>query len=195
VKRQSIVMCGMVACLAVVASPARAQQLQLPDMARLSAGAVDVVDVSVDQALLGLAASFMSNGTDDKEVKALMSSLKGIYVKSFTYGKDGAYDPAVLDSVRRQLSGGQWSRLVAAKSAAEGTDTSIYLWRNGDKPGGLAVLSAGPREVTLVNIVGTIDLEQLRSLQGKFGVPDLKMEDASQKTLAPKPTPAPKPKP
>ena len=38
------------------------------------------------------------------------------------------------------------------------------------------MLSASPREVTLVNIVGTIDLEQLRSLQGKFGVPDLKMD-------------------
>lgn len=187
--RQSIVICGMVAALAFVADQAPAQQLQLPEMAQLSTGAIDVVDVSVDQALLGLAASFMSNGTDDKEVKSLIASLKGIYVKSFTYGKDGAYDPAVLDSVRRQLSGGQWSRLLAAKSSAEGSDTAIYLWRNGDKPGGLAVLSASPREVTLVNIIGTIDLEQLRSLQGKFGVPDLKMDGATPKAAAPKPKP------
>ena len=57
---------------------------------------------------------------------------------------------------------------------------AIYLWRNGDKAGGLAVLSCQSREVTLVNIVGTIDLEQLRMLQGKFGVPDLKMEDAAE---------------
>jgi hypothetical protein len=188
--RHSIVIGGMVAVLAaVMAGPVRAQQLQLPDMARLSAGAVDVVDVSVDQALLGIAASFMSNGTDDKEIKSLLSSLKGIYVKSFTYGKDGAYDPMVLESVRRQLTGGRWSRLLAAKSAAEGTDTAIYLWRDGDKPGGLAVLSASPREVTLVNIVGTIDLEQLRSLQGKFGVPDLKMDDSTGKATTPKPKP------
>jgi hypothetical protein len=187
--RQSLVICGLVVAMAATAAPSRAQQLQLPDLTRLSAGAVDVVDVSVDQALLGLAASFMSNGTDDKEFKSLISSLKGIYVKSFTYGKDGAYDPAVLDAVRRQLSGGQWSRLLAAKSAAEGSDTSIYLWRNGDKPGGLAVLSAGPREVTLVNIVGTIDLEQLRSLQGKFGVPDLKMDGTTVRTPAPKSKP------
>jgi hypothetical protein len=187
--RQSIVICAMVATLALAAGEAPAQQLQLPEMAKLSAGATDVVDVSVDQALLGLAASFMSNGTDDKDVKALVSSLKGIYVKSFTYGKDGAYDPSILDSVRRQLSGGQWSRLLAAKSAAEGSDTAIYLWRDGDKPGGLAVLSASPREVTLVNIVGTIDLEQLRSLQGKFGVPDLKMDGTASKAAAPKPKP------
>lgn len=187
--RHSVVLCGMAALLAIGVAPGQAQQLQLPDLSRLSAGAIDTVDVSVDQALLGLAASFMSNGTDDKEFKSLMSSLKGIYVKSFTYGKDGAYDPAVLDGVRRQLSGGQWSRLLAAKSAAEGSDTAIYLWRNGDKPGGLAVLSASAREVTLINIVGTIDLEQLRSLQGKFGVPDLKMGDATAKAVAPKARP------
>ena len=87
----------------------------------------------------------------------------------------------LLEGVRRQLSGGQWSRLLATKSAAEGSDVAIYLWRNGDKPGGLAVLAVEPREVTVVNIVGTIDLEQLRSLQGKFGVPDLKMGDPAAK--------------
>ncbi len=166
---------GVVAVATVLVAAARtdAQQLQLPDLSRLSTGAIDVVDVNVDQSLLGLAASFMSGTGDEAEMKSLIAGLKGIYVKSFTYGKDGAYDPAVLDVVRRQLSGGQWSRLVSAKSAAEGSDVAVYLWRNGDKPGGLAVLSAGPREVTLVNIVGTIDLEQLRTLQGKFGVPDI----------------------
>jgi hypothetical protein len=178
-----------VAAWAVAVLPAQGQLLQLPDLSKLNAGATDVVDVSVDQALLGLAASFMSGGTDDAQVKSLISSLKGIYVKSFTYGKDGAYDPAILDGVRRQLAGGQWSRLIAAKSAAEGSDMAVYLWRNGDKPGGLAVLSVEPREITLVNIVGTIDLEQLRALQGKFGVPDLKMGETAPKTTTPRPKP------
>lgn len=176
--RQWIVWCGLVAVCVVGVTPAPAQQLQLPDLSKLSVGATDVVDVSVDQALLGLATAFMSGDGEDAQVKSLISSLKGIYVKSFTYDKDGAYDATVLDGVRRQLGTGQWSRLMAAKSSREGTDTAIYLWRNGDKPGGLAVLSAGPREVTVINIVGMIDLEQLRSLQGKFGVPDLKVDEA-----------------
>lgn len=174
--RQHILTGLFAATLAIVAGHAQAQQLQMPDLTKLSADAIDVVDVSVDQALLGLATSFLSNGADDAQVKSLVAGLKGIYVKSFTYGRDGAYDPAVLESVRRQLSGGQWSRLVAAKSSADRSDVAVYLWKNGDKPGGLAVLSAGPREVTLVNIVGAIDLEQLRSLQGKFGVPELDLD-------------------
>ena len=47
--------------------------------------------------------------------------------------------------------------------------------------------------MTLVNIVGTIDLEQLRALQGKFGDPDLKMEDAGSKASTPKPASKAKP--
>lgn len=184
--RQWIVTCAAMAVLAIPGGAASAQQLQLPDLSKLSAGAVDVVDVSVDQALLGLAAAFMGGGTDDAEVKSLIGALRGIYVKSYTYDKDGAYDPAILDGVRRQLSGGQWSRLLAAKSSREGSDMAVYLWRNGDKPGGLAVLSVEPRGVTLVNIIGTIDLEQLRSLQGKFGVPDLKMNEVDTRGTTPR---------
>lgn len=173
--RQPILTSLLVGTLALGTAPATAQQLELPDLSRLASSATDVVDVSVDRALLELAATFMSGGGEDAQLKALMSSLRGIYVKSFTFAEDGAYDPAVLESVRRQLSTGQWSRLVSARSAADGSDTAVYLWRNGDTPGGLAVLSSGPRELTLVNIVGTIDLAQLRALQGQFGVPDLKL--------------------
>ena len=173
-----------VLAVALCVTPVMGQQLQLPDLSRLASSATEVVDVSVDQALLGLAAGFMSGTGNDAQIKSMMSSLKGIYVKSFTFDKDGAYDPAVLESVRRQLSTGQWSRLVSARSSADGSDTAVYLWRNGDRPGGLAVLTSAPRSLTVVNIVGMIDLEQLRSLQGQFGVPDLKIEE----------TPRPRPK-
>ena len=180
--RQSL--CTLVLAALVAAGPASAtaQQLQLPDLSRLNAGAIDVVDVTVDQALLGMAAAFMGSGGDPDEakVKSLISSLKGIYVKSFTYDKDGAYDPAALDGVRKQLTTGQWQRIVAAKSQKDRSDVAVYLWRTGDRPGGLAVLSAGPREVTLVNIVGLIDLEQLRSLSGKFGVPEIDLGNAGK---------------
>jgi len=46
----------------------------------------------------------------------------------------------------------------------------------GDQIGGLAVLSIEPREFTIVNIVGPIDLEKLTKLEGQFGVPDLGIE-------------------
>jgi hypothetical protein len=151
--------------------PAGAQQLQLPDLSKLTPLAADVVDVSVDQALLGLASSFMGGEDGDKEVQALIGGLKGIYVKSFQFDRDGVVDAGVLEQVRSQLNSGHWSRLVTARSSKDRSDVGVYLWRQNGKAGGLAVLSSGPRELTIVNIVGTIDLEQLRKLQGKFGVP------------------------
>ena len=160
-----------VLALVVAVLPAGAQQLQLPDLSKLTPLAADVVDLSVDQALLGLASGFLS-GEGDDEVKALIGGLKGIYVKSLQFDKDGAFDAAVLEQVRAQLNTGNWSRLVTARSAKDRSDVGVYLWRQNGKAGGLAVLTSGPRELTIVNIVGTIDLEQLRKLQGKFGVPE-----------------------
>ena len=38
---------------------------------------------------------------------------------------------------------------------------------------GLAVLAIEPKEFTIVNIVGAIDLERLHRLEGQLGVPKL----------------------
>jgi hypothetical protein len=40
---------------------------------------------------------------------------------------------------------------------------------------GVAILYSQPRELTVVNIIGPIDLEQLAALSGHFGVPKVKL--------------------
>jgi hypothetical protein len=35
------------------------------------------------------------------------------------------------------------------------------------------VISAEPREITLVNIVGPVDLDKLASMEGQFGIPHI----------------------
>lgn len=174
---RTVLLTAAAALLALGARPAGAQQLQLPDLSKLTPLAADVVDVSVDQALLNLAGGFLAGEGDDKEMRELLSGLRGIYVKSLQFDRDGVVDEAMLEQLRSQLSTGRWSRLVSARSSADRSDVGVYLWRDNGKAGGLAVLSSGPRELTIVNIVGNIDLEQLQKLQGKFGVPgDLGLE-------------------
>ena len=46
----------------------------------------------------------------------------------------------------------------------------------GDQISGLAVLSVEDKELTVVNIVGPVDLEKLSRLEGQFGVPELGIE-------------------
>jgi hypothetical protein len=52
---------------------------------------------------------------------------------------------------------------------------------------GLAIIASEPREFTIVNIVGNIDLADLHNLEGKFGVPELGIEVGKTATPAPAP--------
>ncbi len=46
----------------------------------------------------------------------------------------------------------------------------------GEQIAGLVIISAEPRELTLVNIVGPVDLDKLASLEGQFGIPRMSRE-------------------
>ena len=41
---------------------------------------------------------------------------------------------------------------------------------------GLALIASEPRQFTIVNIVGAIDLDKLHKLEGQFGVPKLDID-------------------
>ena len=93
--------------------------------------------------------------------------------------------------MRRQLNAPGWSRIVEARSQKENTDVDVYMLIDGGKAQGLAVIASEPREFTIVNIVGNIDLEQLHDLE-KLGVPDLEIE-TGKKPAPTKPAAAPAP--
>ncbi len=60
-----------------------------------------------------------------------------------------------------------------SRAARRKTPTSTCSCSSiGGKAQGLAVIASEPREFTIVNIVGNIDLEQLHDLEGNFGVPE-----------------------
>lgn len=86
-----------------------------------------------------------------------------------------------MESIRAQLRAPEWTRLVNVTSKKEGT-FEVYMLMNGEQIGGLVVLSADEKELTVVNIVGPVDLEKLAKLEGQFGVPDLGIETTKPKT-------------
>ena len=55
------------------------------------------------------------------------------------------------------------------------------LVRAGDKVAGLLVLSAEPRELTIVNLVGPVDVEKLADLEGHFGIPRMRHDSKKDK--------------
>lgn len=164
--------------LLTTAFVAKAQdsRLQMAHLDHLAAKASQTVDVNIDERLIRLAAKvFSDTDADEREVKKLVTGLKGIYVKSFEFDADGQYAPADVESIRSQLRGPAWTRLVNVTSKKDGA-LEVYLLMNGEQVGGLAVLHTDDRELTVVNIVGPVDIDKLAKLEGQLGVPDLGIE-------------------
>ena len=161
---------------------------------KLAATASETVDVSLDSGLLALAAKFIDAGDeDDAAVKSMLSGLKGVYVRSYEFGADGAFGPAEVEMIRKQLAAPGWSRMAGVRSSKENAAVDVYLWADGAKIGGLGILATEPRRFTVVNIVGAIDLDQLRRLEG-FGMPHLDIEKPKDKPSKEKPKSAKDPK-
>lgn len=176
----------LIALLLVITSAfvVRAQdpRIQMSSLDHLAAKASQTIDVNIDERLMRIAAKVLSDlDADEKEIKKLVTGLKGIYVKSFEFDNDGQYAAADVEPIRTQLRAPGWSRLVNVNSRKEGS-LEVYLLLNGEVIGGLAVLHTDDRELTVVNIVGPVDLDKLAKLEGQFGVPDLGIESQKPKT-------------
>jgi len=172
------------ACTAAAAEQTKGL-LRIPEFAALADKASESVNVTLDSQLLGMGCRFLNaDDPEQADVKKLCNSLSGIYVRSYTFDSDFAYPKADVDGVRRQLNGPGWSRIVEARSNKENTNVDVFVLLDNGKAMGLGIIASEPREFTIVNIVGNIDLEQLHSLEGKFGVPNLEIET----TKKPEPT-------
>lgn len=163
--------------LVVLALPAQAQEvrLQLDSLDKLESRASDTIDVTLDGALIRVALQFLNDkDPEERAVKELVMGLKGIYVKVYEFDKPGAYTAADLDPVRAQLRSPAWSRMFGVKSKKEGENLEVYMLKaTGDQIGGLAVLTTEDRELSVIQILGTIDLEKLIRLSGKLGIPSI----------------------
>lgn len=158
--------------LVLVLSPAaRGQDVTIPvNIERLAAKASDSVNITIDGALLQLAAKFLS---DEEGIKRVIGKIKGIYVRSFEFDRSGEYTDADVESLRSQLKAPQWSRMASVHSQKQGGNVDVYLKMENNEIASLAVIAADPRELTVVNIVGPIDLDALARLSGQFGIPRL----------------------
>jgi hypothetical protein len=168
----------------LVSLPAFAQEgrIQISHLDKLAAKAGEVVDVNLDGNLLQTAGKFLSGGKpDEASVKELLGGMKGIYVKSFEFENEGEYSPEDLKAIRAQIQGPHWSRMVGVRSRKDKEEVDVYMCSENGKVSGLLVLCAEPKELTVINIVGSIDIEKLSALEGQFGIPDLDLEKPGKK--------------
>jgi hypothetical protein len=154
----------LLAAPAVVA--AQAAKLQLDHLNRLASKASETVDVTLDESMLKLSAGLLaSKDADAAKFQQVIQGITGVYVKSFKFNTAGAYTDADVEEVRKQVARAGWSRIVGVREKDELNE--VYLW----KDGGVVVISAERDELTVVNIVGSIELSELHEIEGRFGVP------------------------
>jgi hypothetical protein len=171
-----------------LASAAAEPRLALPDFKELADKATESVVITMDPSLLNMASRFMDAGNaQDAAAIAVIKGLQGIYVRSFSFDRDDAYRPADVEAIRKQLADPGWKRVVETRSKKTHADVDIYLMTEGDKVRGLALIASEPRALTIVNVVGAIDLDKLRKLEGQFGVPKLDLDAAPTSAATPAP--------
>jgi hypothetical protein len=160
---------------AALAAPALAQNSPLPlpppVEKQLAARASNVTEVTLGKNMLAFAAKFM-NGKDKDEagVRQLIQGLDGIYVREYTFDKEGQYSMEEIDKLRQYFETSEWSPLIREreKKNSESTDVMVKLV-NGESHG-MFILTAEPKELTIVLILGPIRMDQLGELKGIGGL-------------------------
>ncbi len=172
---KSIALASLLVLGAAANSLAQNPRIETKQLDGLMSKASETVDLNFDERLIQITGKFLGKGPDDQKVKDIINGLKGIYVKSFEFEKEGEYSVADLESIRSQLSNSAWNKIVNIQSKKDGS-VAVYLMSSPTQISGLAVLASGPKEITVVNIIGNIDLDKLSALEGQFGIPDLGIE-------------------
>jgi len=167
----------IVLAAAALAAPLFAQTqpslLLLPSQMEkdLAARASDVTEVTLGKNMLDFAAKFMNaNDKDEAATKQLILGLDGIYVRSYEFDKEGEYSMDEVAKVRQSFQGPEWSPIVhtSERKGAETTDVLIKQVNGATR--GMFILTAEPKELTIVLILGPIRMDQLGELGGLSGL-------------------------
>ena len=130
----------------------------------------------------------MVPGTDKDGRKDLVSGLESVQVRNYEFDSPGEYTDADLNAVRKQVASLQGcTKIVESKEKNEHSE--IYMC-NGGKVRGMAIISAEPKEISVVYIRGPFNMSDLGKLNGAFGTPKVDSDDPDEKPKKDKAGPA-----
>jgi hypothetical protein len=139
-------------------------KLKLPEFRSLASKATESVNISLSPWLLHMAGSFIDDKDEDSvATKRMLAAIKSIEVRSYQFASDDAYSPADIESVRSQLAG--WSQIMQVHHREKSEDVDMYVLIENNVTKGFALIAREPREFTIINIVGSISVDDLPKLQ------------------------------
>lgn len=139
--------------------------------------------ITLDSDMLKLAGKFLGadddKGLDPDALKNLVGNLKGIYIRNYEFDKDGQYTQADLEPLRAYLKQQQWTKIVEEQDGKEISEVYVQPLPN-EKFGGVAIIAAEARELTVVYISGALRLSDLEQLGGNLGIPDIDLSNVKK---------------
>jgi len=148
----------------------------------LAAKADHVTEVTLGKNMLDFAAKFMNDkDSDEAATKKLIQGLKGIYVREYEFDKEGQYSMEQLQQLRAYFETTEWSPIVRERERKTGETTDVLVKTVNGETQGMFVLSAEPKELSIVLILGPIKMDDLAELRGLAGLAVLGDVDKSAK--------------
>ncbi len=145
-------------------------QIQIPQYAG------KITNITLGPSLLSIA---KQNVNGDEELSKMLSGIFSIQVKSFEI--DSMIEHEIRPKIKEiedKLNKEDWQNLIQVIDNDEYTNVSLKYDK--EKLVGLLVMSLEDDEVSFVNIVGTINLEQLGNLGNGIGLPDSVFENLEE---------------
>lgn len=142
-------------------------RLDLSRLDKLASKATKVKSVNLDGSMLKqVGESSMNLSGAAGEFKDMAGQLKGVYVRKYEFDKPGEYSKADVENLMKQLSSKGWSSMVRDVNKKTGEIKGVYLFNKGGETEGMAVIKAEPKELSVVNIVGPINVGKLTGMAG-----------------------------
>jgi hypothetical protein len=161
----------------LIPAAARAQdgRIQLEILDRLAARASQKQEVTIGpETLATVGQSLVPQGPNSDAARQALTKLKGIFVRHYEFDDAKAYSMDDIATIRKQLATPGWVKIVSNEEKRKDGGfelQEIYTFQQGGTLNGLVILSAEPRELSIVNIVGPIAISELGALGGVLGIP------------------------
>ena len=167
---------AMSALVGTAAAQTQTAPLPLPPAVEkeLAARASDVTEVTLGKNMLAFASKFM-NGKDQDEAatRQLITGLDGIYVREYEFDKEGQYSMDEIEQLRKNFETSEWTSIVRERERKSGETTDVMVKLVNGESHGMFILTAEPKELTIVLILGPINMEDLGKLKGLSGLGSL----------------------
>jgi hypothetical protein len=128
-----------------------------------------------DRSMMQVAQNLLqSNGMDAGRAAA---AITGVNVDTYHYQRPAFYDPEALNGLKHLYDSDGWKHLLEASgkggnpSQPLGMITDLWLHFNGPNINAVTVLTRSSREMTVVQLTGSLRPLDLLHLSGHFGIP------------------------